>query len=124
MKSEDERTDSADPDALSGPAGKWPAATAAEAPPKNTTTQPGLVYGVAIEQQPSCSTEVESPTDDPYLAYGSYTSTTAVNPGNFFLVYQVGGATGNTAGQVATTKVQLEAPPSTVHIDSWAPIFE
>ncbi len=123
-KSEDERLGVASPSPMSGAAGKWPAASASAVPPKNTSIEAGVVYGVAIEQQPSCSTEIENPSDDPYLAYGTYTSTTAVTPGNFFLVYQVGGVSGNTSGQVNTNKVQLEAPPSTVNIDSWAPLFE
>lgn len=124
IQSEDERQGVASPSPASGPAGKWPAASPTDVPPKSTSIEPGVVYGVAIEQQPSCSTEVEVPSDDPYLAYGTYTSTTAVTPGNFFLVYQVGGVSGNTSGQVNTNKVQLEAPPSSVQIDSWAPLFE
>jgi type IV pilus assembly protein PilY1 len=124
VKSEDERANAMSPDPKSGPAGKWPVANASDVPPKSTALQPGIVFGVAIEQQPSCSTEVETPMDDPYLGYGNYTATTAVTPGNFFLVYQVGGVSGNTSGQVTTNKVQLEAPPSTVRFDSWAPLFE
>lgn len=124
VQSEDERLGVTSPSAMSGPAGRWPAATAGQPPPKSTSISAGLVYGVAIEQQPSCSTEVATPTDDPYLAYGTYTSTSTVTPGNFFLVYQVGGVSGNTTGEVTTNKVQLEAPPSTVNIDSWAPLFE
>jgi type IV pilus assembly protein PilY1 len=124
VKSEDERLAVASPNAMSGPAGRWPAASSGQTPPKSTSVSAGLVYGVAIEQQPSCSTEVATPTDDPYLAYGTYTSTSTVTPGNFFLVYQVGGVNGNTTGEVTTNKVQLQAPPSTVNIDSWAPLFE
>lgn len=124
VKSEDERAGASTPSPLSGAAGRWPAASAAAVPPKATSTSPGLVYGVAIQQQPSCSTEIANPTDDPYLSYGTYTSTSSVTPGNFFLVYQVGGVSGNTSGEVTTNKVQLESPPSTVNIDSWAPLFE
>jgi len=124
VKSEDERLGVASPNPMSGPAGRWPATTAQQPPPKSTTVAAGLVYGVAIEQQPSCSTEIATPTDDPYLAYGTYTSTSTVTPGNFFLVYQVGGVSGNTSGDVTTNKVALQPPPSTVTIDSWAPLFE
>src|SRR5690606_7785595 len=53
-KSEDERLGGASPNPGSGPAGKWPAASASAVPPKNTNIEPGVVYGVAIEQQPSC----------------------------------------------------------------------
>jgi type IV pilus assembly protein PilY1 len=124
LKSEDERKGVAVPSPMSGPAGKWPTASAADVPPKSTSPEAGLVFGVAIEQQPTCAVDVEEPSDDPYLSYGNYTSTSSVSPGGFFLVYQVGGLTGNTSGNVTTNKVQLESPPSTVNIDSWAAVFE
>lgn len=124
VESEDSQAEEADPDPMSGAAGRWPAASSTDTPPKATSTASGLVYGVAIQQQPSCSTEVANPTDDPYLSYGTYTATSSVTPGNFFLVYQVGGVAGNTSGEVSTNQVQLQAPPSTINIDSWAPIFE
>lgn len=123
LKSEAERQgEEADP--LSGPAGKWPTASLEDVPPKSTEPQPGLVFGVAIEQQPTCSADLDNPTDDPYLGYGNYTSSSTVSPGGFSLVYQVGGVTGNTSGNVTTNRIALESPPSTVNIDSWAAVFE
>ena len=122
LQSLDEFEDAESPDPLNGPVGKWPDGN--QTPRKATDLAPGLVFGVAIEQQPSCSVELTNPTDDPYLGYGTYTSTSTVSPGGFSLVYQVGGVSGNTSGTVATTKLQLDPPPSTVSIDSWAPIFE
>ncbi len=122
LQSNDEWAGAESPDPLNGPAGMWP--NGAQPRRKATDLAPGLVFGVAIEQQPSCSSELSNPTDDPYLGFGTYTSTSTVSPGGFSLVYQVGGVSGNTSGTVATTKLPLDPPPSTVSIDSWAPIFE
>ena len=110
---------------MSGPAGALPDPDGEGDPPKSTNPEPGIVFGVAIEQQPTCSSEFEQFTDDPYLGgYGEHTAVSTINPGGFFLVYQVGGVSGASASKVTTTKVSLDPPRSTVFIDSWAPIFE
>jgi type IV pilus assembly protein PilY1 len=114
-----------DPDPLSGPAGALPDPNDDGEPPKSTDPEPGIVFGVAIEQQPTCSAEFEQFTDDPYLGgYGSHTPLASINPGGFFLVYQVGGVSGGSSNKVTTTKLELDPPRSSVFVDSWAPIFE
>lgn len=112
-------------DPLSGAAGALPAASGSTTKQKTTSPTTGIVFGVSIEQQPSCSAVADDFTSDPYLGnYGSHTATAAVTPGKFFLVTQVGGGAGSTANKVTTEKLELEPPRSTVNIDSWAPIFE
>jgi type IV pilus assembly protein PilY1 len=115
--------DSIDP--MSGAAGALPPASNSTTKVKSTTPSSGVVFGVSVEQQPSCSSEAETFEEDPYLGgYGSHSATSAVNPGKFFLVTQVGGASGSTSNSVATEKLELQPPRSTVNVDSWAPIFE
>lgn len=112
-------------DPLNGPAGALPLPLNASTAPKSTELEPGVVFGVSIEQQPTCSVENEDFSGDPYLGgYGEHTSIASINPGKFQLVYQVGGVTTASSNQVTTTKVELDTPPNSVRIDSWAPIFE
>lgn len=121
----DEYNDASDPDPLSGPAGALPDPDGIGDPPVATDPQPGLIFGVAIEQQPTCSAEAETFTDDPYLGgYGDHSAITSINPGGFFLVYQTGNVSGSSTTQPPTTRLQLKTPRNTVFIDSWAPIFE
>jgi type IV pilus assembly protein PilY1 len=121
----DEFNETDNPDPLSGPVGALPDPDGLGDPPKSTDPQPGLVFGVAIQQQPTCSAEAETFTDDPYLGgYGDHSAITSINPGGFFLVYQTGGVSGSSTTQPPTTRVELKTPRNTVFIDSWAPIFE
>jgi hypothetical protein len=114
-----------DPDPMSGPAGALPDPDGEGEPPKATDPVPGVIFGVAIERQPTCSAPLDDFTDDPYLGgYGEHSATSTINPGGFFLVYQSGGVTSSASNQPATTKVALATPRASVFIDSWAPIFE
>ncbi len=112
-------------DPMNGPNGALPIPLNSSIAPKSTPLEPGIVFGVSIEQQPTCSTETEEFSGDPYLGgYGEHTSINSVNPGKFQLVYQLGGVTTSSKNKVTTTKVELDPPPNSVRIDSWAPIFE
>jgi type IV pilus assembly protein PilY1 len=121
----DEYKQADDPDPMSGPVGALPDPDGLGDPPTSTDPQPGIVFGVAIEQQPTCAAEADSFTEDPYLGgYGNHTAMSSINPGGFFLVYQSGGVSGSSNTQPPTTRVALKTPRNTVFIDSWAPIFE
>lgn len=121
----DEFKEADDPDPMSGPVGALPDPDGQGDPPTSTDPEPGIVFGVAIEQQPTCSAAAEQFTDDPYLGgYGEHTAMSSINPGGFFLVYQSGGVSGSSTTQPPTTRVELKTPRNTVFIDSWAPIFE
>jgi type IV pilus assembly protein PilY1 len=113
------------PNPMNGPVGAFPDADGEGDPPMTTDPEPGLIFGVSIENQPTCSGTFDDFTDDPYLGgYGQHTAMSGINPGGFFLVYQVGGVTSSTAAKPATTKMALKTPRNSVFIDSWAPIFE
>lgn len=108
-----------------GAYGGLPPAEGSTVPEKVTAPQSGSVFGVSIEQQPSCSAELEQYDEDPYLGgYGNHTALSTVTPGKFFLVYQVGGVSSTSSNKATTTKVELSPPRNTVWVDSWAPIFE
>ncbi len=114
-----------DADPMSGAYGALPVPVGQTTPPKTTSPSSGLVFGVAIEQQPSCSVDAETFDGDPYLGnYGNHTATTTITPGKFFLVYQVGGGTGGSEAAVSTDKFELQPPRNSVWVDSWAPVFE
>jgi type IV pilus assembly protein PilY1 len=120
---EAEGADTIDP--LNGAYGGLPPAEDSTEPQKVTEPQSGNVFGVSIEQQPSCAAELEQYDSDPYLGgYGNHTALSTVTPGKFFLVFQVGGVSSASANKVTTTKVELSPPRNTVWVDSWAPIFE
>ncbi len=123
--SADEADDAETINPMNGAAGALPPPEGSLEPEKSTDPSEGVVFGVSIEQQPSCSTELEDFSGDPYLGnYGEHTSTSTVTPGKFFLVYQVGGVSGSESNKVTTEKVELTPPRNTVWVDSWAPIFE
>lgn len=112
-------------DPLSGAAGALPSDDGSLTLPKSTPLRPGVVFGVSIEQQPSCSVELEQPIEDVYVdGYGQHISTTAQAPSKFFLVFQIGGSTQGSANKVATEKLELAPPEFAIQVDSWAPIFE
>jgi hypothetical protein len=110
---------------LSGAAGALPPVSNSSTKRKVTDAAPGVVFGVSVEQQPSCTTANDTFANDAYLgSYGGHSATNAVTPGKFFLVTQVGGGDKSNASSVATDKIELSPPRSTVVFDSWAPIFE
>jgi type IV pilus assembly protein PilY1 len=112
-------------DPLSGAVGALPIPIGQTKPPKTTGPSTGMVFGVAIEQRPSCSVEAETFDEDPYLgSYGNHTATTSITPGQFFLVYQVGGGSGGNETAVSTDKFELKPPRNSVWVDSRAPVFE
>jgi type IV pilus assembly protein PilY1 len=116
-------TDPVDP--LSGAAGGLPIPEGESAHPKSTAVTPGIVYGVTIEQMPTCAAEQSTYDTDPYLGnYGSHTAHTTINPGKFQLVVQMGGQGDSSATEVEVAKLDLIMPRRTVWVDSWAPIFE
>jgi type IV pilus assembly protein PilY1 len=125
IMSADEAAAAASINPLNGAYGGLPALANSTVPEKATPLQSGNVFGVSIEQQPSCSAELDQYTGDPYLGgYGSHTAISTVSPGKFFLVYQTGGVSSTSSNKVTTTKVELTPPRNSVWVDSWAPIFE
>lgn len=84
----------------------------------------GIVYGVGLRQEPSCSLGDDLTAGDPYLGFGKTTTTTLSNPGKFQLVVQIGGSKSVAAGEIDTQTFDLQNPSSPVHIDSWTLLLE
>jgi hypothetical protein len=83
----------------------------------------GVVFGTGIEREPTCITQTEVASGDPFFGGGSHTRVESVNPGRFFLKVQVGGT--STSGTAAAVQpVELPPPTNRVKVDSWAAIFE
>jgi type IV pilus assembly protein PilY1 len=124
-KSKDAEAGNVTQDPLNGAAAALPPASGTGPKRKSTEPTAGVVFGVSIEQQPSCAGDNSSFSGDAYLgSYGSHSATSTVNPGKFFLVTQVGGGDKGNTSSVATEKLELSPPRSSVIFDSWAPIFE
>jgi type IV pilus assembly protein PilY1 len=106
-----------EPDPTSGPA---------PAPQFSTlefVSQPGLIYGVSLEQEPTClSEEVEIDGNDSF-GYGDVNMSKTINPGKYFLSYAASGNTTNPRG-VLNTQEELPAPQLPVRFDSWAVVYE
>ncbi len=87
-----------------------------------------IVFGLTLAQQPSCITAPQTPVgDDPFLSFGTHTSTQGLNPGKFQLIMHTGKmGGGDISAQAAdnTTAIDLETPTSITRIDSWAAIVE
>jgi type IV pilus assembly protein PilY1 len=115
-----------------GGRGEVPPDPSAAPDPNADTAQPlqrfppkdGVIYGVGLRQQPSCSVADDQPNVDDFLAFGTATSSTTVsNPGKFQLVFQVGGANPGSS-DITTEVLDLPNPRAPVLTDSWAPILE
>jgi hypothetical protein len=84
----------------------------------------GVAFGVGIRQLPSCCDDSNAFTGDPYLGYGSASTTSFARPGTFELVIQRGGVTPTGAQPVVTQTIALANPRVPVQINSWAAILE
>jgi type IV pilus assembly protein PilY1 len=96
------------------------------APITNFDPEDGVVFGVGVRQQPTCTIDTDTIDQDPVLGFGATTTSSAANPGNFELVVQLGGTSQGGGGpkKVNTQAYQLNRPKSMVTIDSWAAIVE
>lgn len=87
-------------------------------------TPPPTVFGVGIEQVPTCSA-VDTTFSDPVFGYGTHTSITNINPGKFQLVFETGSSgTQESGGLTHVGTIDLPTPPMISSIDSWAAVIE
>jgi type IV pilus assembly protein PilY1 len=97
-----------------------PPATSIEVPGSSSA---GMIFGVSLEARPSCASEEETTSADESFNYGSVSSSSTVNPGQFFLSFATSGTTEGTNG-VQEQTVPLTAPRVPVTFESWALIYE
>jgi type IV pilus assembly protein PilY1 len=102
---------------------------AAGQPIINTVTDPcitlgeSIILGPSITQTPTCSQEV--PYDDLYLGAGTHYALGNVTPGKFQIAVQTGSKGTRAAGsEVNATTIDLQTPPMSTRIDSWAAVVE
>jgi type IV pilus assembly protein PilY1 len=88
--------------------------------------------GVSIGQQPTCET-LGTPSEDEYFKYGVHYALGAPTAGKFQLFISTGstvpqptrsGITAVNQGGAQAAAVNLESPPVTTRVDSWAAIVE
>ncbi len=88
-------------------------------------TQPGLVFGVSLEAEPSCASEIATIGGNESFGYGTVQMAQTVNPGKYFLSFD---ASGNTSGSssrgVLEVRQELDSPHLPVTFDSWAVVYE
>jgi type IV pilus assembly protein PilY1 len=87
------------------------------------TRTDGMIFGVSLEAEPSCSSVAETASADESFGYGSVQTSRTVKPGRFFIAYQVNGTTQGANG-VDEQQISLGTPRVPVTFESWALIYE
>jgi type IV pilus assembly protein PilY1 len=95
---------------------------------------PGVVFGLNVQPDPTCKSTATNVTGDDSFGYGSIQMARQVSPGKFFLNYTVSGVRTDAGGTSDTTQdvsrgltdVKTELPPPHVPVtfQSWALIYE
>lgn len=108
-----------DPDPTTGPA-RAPGSTALE-----IASQPGLVFGLSLEAEPTCASEEEDVDGNESFGYGTVKMSRTVKPGRYFLTFQASGndSESSTRG-VLEVRQELESPRLPVTFSSWAAVYE
>jgi type IV pilus assembly protein PilY1 len=108
-----------DPDPTTGPA-KAPSGSALE-----ITRQAGLVFGLSLEQEPTCVSAEEAVSGNDSFGYGEVKMSQQVNPGRYFLSFDASGNnTGSDGRGVLEVRQQLTSPQLPVTFQSWAVVYE
>jgi hypothetical protein len=88
--------------------------------------QPGLVFGLSLEAEPTCASEEEAVSGNDSFGYGEVRMSRTVNPGKYFLTFAASGndAGGAEAQGVLQVRQELESPRLPVTFSSWAAVYE
>jgi type IV pilus assembly protein PilY1 len=94
-------------------------------PDLEIASQPGLVFGVSLEAEPTCASEEEEVTGNETFGYGEVRMSTTVKPGKYFLSFDASG-NDTVAGKRGVLDVQKELPSPrlAVTFSSWAAVYE
>lgn len=116
---DDVANDRDNPSPTSGPAPATPGE------PRLIASEPGLIFGVSLEEEASCASAEEVIDGNESFGYGEVRMSTQVNPGRYFLSY---GASGNNSGAnsrgVLEVRQELENPRLAVTFESWGAVYE
>ncbi|MEO8180326.1 MAG: hypothetical protein ABI895_15930 [Deltaproteobacteria bacterium] len=101
------------------------------------TRSPGMIFGLSLQADPTCKSETETVAGDESYGYGLVQMSKKVNPGKYFLTYQVSGTDRNSSGAassgdttqstrkgITAVKTELDTPHAPVTFESWALIYE
>ncbi|HTV21452.1 MAG TPA: hypothetical protein VMG12_22345, partial [Polyangiaceae bacterium] len=88
-------------------------------------SQPGLVFGVSLEAEPTCASEEEVVSGNESFGYGQVKMSKTVKPGKYYLTFDASGNdTGSNSRGVLEVRQQLESPRLAVTFSSWAAVYE
>jgi type IV pilus assembly protein PilY1 len=114
-------------DDLNGAAVPSPTSGPAPAPGASTpliaSRTDGMIFGVSLEAEPTCASQEEVIDGNTSFGYGSVTMSRRVNPGRFFLTFEVSGSNADARG-VLEVRQQLTTPRIPVSFESWALVYE
>jgi type IV pilus assembly protein PilY1 len=108
-----------DPNPNSGPA-----------PAPNQTSlliasQPGLVFGLSLEAEPTCASDQETVTGNDSFGYGEVRASRTVQPGRYYLTFDASGNSSSSSSRgVLEVREELENPRLPVTFSSWAAVYE
>jgi hypothetical protein len=83
----------------------------------------GLIFGVSLQQEPTCSSDAEVVEGNDSFGYGTVSMSKTVKPGKFFLTFEVSGSSADARG-VLEVKQELSSPHIPVTFESFALIYE
>jgi type IV pilus assembly protein PilY1 len=116
---EDARANGDDPDPTTGPA---PAPNQASLV---IASQPGLVFGLSLEAEPTCASEEETVTSNDSFGYGEVRTSRTVKPGKYYLTFDASGNNSPAGSRgVLEVREELESPRLPVTFSSWAAVYE
>lgn len=88
-----------------------------------TSRSDGLIFGVSLEAEPTCTSDEEVIGGNDSFGYGQVSMSRTVRPGRFFLTFEVSGSSADARG-VLEVKQELASPRLPVTFDSFALIYE
>jgi type IV pilus assembly protein PilY1 len=109
-----------DPDPTTGPA------PAPDATSLVIASQPGLVFGVSLEQEPTCASAAEVIEGNDSFGYGEVKMSTEIHPGKYYLTFEASGndTGGSDSRGVLEVRKELDSPKLAVTFQSWAVVYE
>jgi type IV pilus assembly protein PilY1 len=88
-------------------------------------SQAGLVFGLSLEEAPTCASEEVTVSGNDTFGYGEVRMSRTVKPGKFYLTFDASGNnTGSDARGVLEVRQELASPRTPVSFSSWAAVYE
>jgi hypothetical protein len=112
-----------------------PAPLRVAAPIEIDSRSPGMIFGVGIQPDPTCSSVSTLVGGDDSFGYGQVSMPAKSNAGSVYLAYSVSGSTTSSGGSASSTttettpgigdvKTALDSPRAPVSIESFGLLYE